>query len=966
MRAFEELFAGLSRRPLGLCIALAAALAVLPAARADDYVFYAGGQAHTLQKSTTELGVLLTDDADAAGVRSQTSIGGLGTLARIDGDKQTSRYRILRVADGLGATRQAIRAVPGVQWARPIYRVAGCQDPLLSTGELAVRVNPDLTDQEVADLFAEYDLAQVRPFGGLDNTYVATPVGVAEADEVARAAVMHLDERTVYVHPNFAALHRPRQVNPQDEYFTRQWHLNNTGQGGGTPGADISVTDAWETTLGQDVRVGMLDDSCDVDHEDLQGNYLRVGQDINDGDDDPRPSQAFDQHGTAVMGLMCAEANEVGVRGVAPNAQFTVTRGLGLTTYSATASAYTFARQQQVDVHNNSWGYEAGFPTPDIIADAIRTAFEEGRDGRGMVILFATGNESREAPEDISALSMVIAVGATNATDRRSSYSNWGPHLDVMGPSGWGEEITTLLPLITTTDNTDDAGYAEDGYNEGGVDDFGFPNLPNPDYTLDFGGTSAASPIVAGVAALALSANPELTATQVRLILEHTADKVSAQDALYDGVTSRSQQYGYGRVNAGAAVEAATQAVTNGGFTWPDRVSNVSATGNTLRWQNGAESQTILVVRSNNAFQWTPTDGEIYVVDTEVTSGVILVFKESDNPRSYEFEEPEFGTAYFGIYAQNNVGRYSWGVAVDSDGNVTDAGPIDIGDGEGDGEDGGVLPVHEIPQVSIEVAPSEGVSPLVVTFRGNALTDSPIASAEWDFGDGSPTTSERSTSHTYTVTDRDSQRFTATFTVIDDEGDLGSRDVDIEVSADISGGGDGGGGASGSAVVQITDSAGSPVIEGYAPLSVELTVKTSSLPGEFYGISWDLGDGTTADTVIVLHTYTQPGNFPIQATITTCHADGCSVNFWETETPVQFIKVLDAGFSDGGGDGEGGDGSQDIGEGVAPVFDEDAQGGTDTSSLSTGRDAGGGLCGAGLITVWLGVLGVTLLRRWTK
>jgi subtilisin family serine protease len=962
MTVFHRLFASLGR---GLLVLAAILSAVLPSAKADQHTFYARGKAHTLLKSDTELGVRLSSNAVAAEVRSRMDLSGAGTLARLDGDKQTSRYRILRVQGGLAAARQATRVIPGVDWVRPVYRVQGCQDPLLSTGEAVVRFERGTTDREIADLLDEYGMFIVEPFAGLGDTYIIASAVSADADEVEAAAAMYNDRRVVYAHPDFAALHRSRQATLDDEFFTRQWHLNNTGQDGGTPGADIAVIEAWETTLGQDIRVGMLDDSCDVDHEDLRDNYLRTAQDINDGDEDPRPSQIGDRHGTAVMGLICAAANEDGVRGVAPNARFTVTRGLGFVSFSATASAYTFARQQEVDVHNNSWGFGAGFPTPSIIEDAIRTAFDEGRDGRGMVILFASGNESREAPEDISALPTVIAVGATNANDVRASYSNWGEHLDVMGPSGWGGEITTLLPLITTTDNTDDAGYAEPGYNFGGLDDFGFPNLPNPDYTWDFSGTSAASPIVAGVAALVLSANPELTATQVRIVLEHTADQVSPESARYDGVTSRSEQYAYGRVNAGAAVEAATQAVTNGGLTWPDRVANVRVTGDTLNWQNGAETQTILIARSENVFQWTPTDIENYDPDSEVTSGVILVFKNSESPSSYQFDSPEAGTAFFGIYARNIVGRYSWGVAVDSDGNVTDAGPIDTGDGNGDDGDGmAVLPINEEPKVSVDASPNAGTSPLVVTFRGNALTNTPIASTEWDFGDGSPTVGESTTTHTYTVADRDEQRFTATFTVVDEDGDVGFRSIAINVTADSSGDGGGGGGSTGSATVEITDAAtGSNITSGFAPLEVQLSIGTESLPGVFESILWDLGDGTTATTVTVLHTYDKAGSFPVQATITSCHANGCAVNAWQTQTPVQFIEVLGAGIDTG----DGGEAAPpETSDGATPVSDDGGQTPTVTSSLSTGRDASAGLCGAGLITVWMGLFGTALLRRWTR
>jgi hypothetical protein len=792
----------------------------------------------------------------------------------------------------------------------------------------------------------------------LDDTYILETDGDADEDEVRAAAALYQDDRVVYAHPDFVAMASRRQVQPLDEYFTNQWHLNNTGQDGATPGADIEVLTAWETTLGEDVRVGMLDDSCDVDHEDLRSNYLNVGQDIDDGDSDPRPGRIGDRHGTAVMGLICAGPNSDGTRGVAPSARFTVTRGLGFTTFADTASAYTFARQQSVGVHNNSWGYGCFFPAPDIVADGIRTAFEDGRDGKGMVILFASGNEAMECPLDISSLPTVIAVGATNAADQRSSFSNWGEHLDIVAPSNAGAEAP-FLPSIVTTDNTDDAGYAEPGYNFGGFDDFGLPNLPNPDYTQDFGGTSAACPIAAGVAALILSVNADLTATQVRLVLEHTAEQVPDPD-LYDKITSRSNQYGYGRINAIQAVEAATQSTTNGGLTWPDRVSDVRVTGGTLRWNNGAETKNILIVQSSDVFQWVPEDGETYEDGAEVTPGAIVVFKDTEGAEEYEFAPPEFGTAYFAIYAQNNVGRYSWGVAVDSEGNVTDAGPIDTGEGVGGQDDDVIeLPINEDPKVSITASPRQGTSPLRVEFQGNAQTDTPVASTEWNFGDDSEPVSARDTTHTYTVTDGRASRFIATFTVVDEEGDTGQRSIAIDVEPTA---GDGDAGDSGGSVQVIVASAetGNTIDGGLAPLDVKLTLDNEGLPGVFSSVLWDLGDGSQADTLTtltVLHTYTTAGSFPIQATVATCHAtNGCATSSnpggttFTTTSPVQWITV--------------GQPSQvpDVGDDGAVSGDSPAD--NDFTDLSTGGDASGGVCGLGMTTVWFGMLALAVLRRW--
>ena len=86
---------------------------------------------------------------------------------------------------------------------------------------------------------------------------------------------------TVFAHPDFIVETQTKQFLSQfnDQFFNQQWHLNNTGQGGGTIGADINIVDAWRVTFGEDVLIGILDDSVDVQHEDLLPNYIGIGHD---------------------------------------------------------------------------------------------------------------------------------------------------------------------------------------------------------------------------------------------------------------------------------------------------------------------------------------------------------------------------------------------------------------------------------------------------------------------------------------------------------------------------------------------------------------------------------------------------------------------------------------------------------------------------------------------------------------
>ncbi|MCP4246407.1 MAG: PKD domain-containing protein [bacterium] len=153
-------------------------------------------------------------------------------------------------------------------------------------------------------------------------------------------------------------------------------------------------------------------------------------------------------------------------------------------------------------------------------------------------------------------------------------------------------------------------------------------------------------------------------------------------------------------------------------------------------------------------------------------------------------------------------------------------------------------------------------------------------------------------------------------------------------------------------------SAGVEVNTGFAPLELEFNLDTTGLPGAFNNVVWDFGDGTLATTLTVFHTYTTPGRYPVQSTVTTCHAtNGCATESnpggttWTTASPTLFIEVLDPGF-----DVDGGDAAETTG--VA----DDVSGGP----LPTGGTAGG-TCGLGLLPLGPGARGLASLRgggRW--
>ncbi|MEO1146538.1 MAG: S8 family serine peptidase [Cyanobacteria bacterium J06638_22] len=340
---------------------------------------------------------------------------------------------------------------------------------------------------------------------------------------------------------------------PTDPLFNQQWYLKNVGQMGGTPGVDLNVLPVWQNYTGEGVRVAIVDDGVDYRHPDLNDNYdltadIDTARRIGDG----APILQSDDHGTAVAGIVAAERNGAGSVGIAYDA---ILSSIRLDFESDLLEDTVFGLRQfaNFDVVNNSWGYD--FPFTDNFAEsdfaplqpALETAVEEGRDGLGTVIVFAGGN-SREDGVNANYSNLLnsrytIAVAALDDRGTHTSYSVPGANLLV---SAFGGETTA--DGIVSTDRVGRNGYS-----------------PN-NYTLDFDGTSAAAPMVTGVVALMLDANPNLGYRDVQEILAYSARQTDRQNSTWqtNGATNwngggleTSTDYGFGLVDARAAVRLA-------------------------------------------------------------------------------------------------------------------------------------------------------------------------------------------------------------------------------------------------------------------------------------------------------------------------------------------------------------------------------------------------------------------------
>ncbi len=325
-----------------------------------------------------------------------------------------------------------------------------------------------------------------------------------------------------------------------DTFFNNQWSLKNTGQNGGTVGMDINAEQAWAITTGSpSIKTAVYDHGLEMNHPDLQANIYGTGFDSTNGSS---PSIVRGNHGTACGGIVGAvQGNNLGISGVAPSSKLMSIsiRLLFSDTPAQLASGFNWAATNGADVISNSWG---GYAPSGIIDNAINNALANGRGGKGCVIVFAAGNENNtniRYPGNSNP--DILVVGAMSPCGERKSPSSCD------GETFWGSCFGTELDIVApgvkmpTTDRQGSNGYT------------------GTDYTQTFNGTSSACPVVAGVASLVLSVNPDLTFQEVNDIIEQSAQKVRTDLYTYSNTSGRSNgtwnnQLGYGLVDAHQAV----------------------------------------------------------------------------------------------------------------------------------------------------------------------------------------------------------------------------------------------------------------------------------------------------------------------------------------------------------------------------------------------------------------------------
>ena len=346
-----------------------------------------------------------------------------------------------------------------------------------------------------------------------------------------------------------------------DPAFERQWHLHTLFTGSNVDHRSSSrCLDAWNL-LGHrgssDIVVGITDDGCRLDHRDFDGPakfanwaYMRGSTLVHRDSTDADPTAMHipgANHGTACAGVAAAEADGILTVGAAPSASLLPikweSQGSRLLVSSSKLLTVLNFVEGKVDILSNSWGSAPDNLWPASVTERIaKLSVSGGRRGKGILFLWAAGNSncpiSHDGDVDIpytSGLSRrnghliwvgvqtsrsfrnslaetpgVMHVGALASTAQRSHYSNYGHGLSICAPSN---NLHLYRRLVVPGRGITTAYGPEHGLDK------------STEVTDAFGGTSSATPLVAGIAALALSANPDLTAHELQHLLQETASQ---------------------------------------------------------------------------------------------------------------------------------------------------------------------------------------------------------------------------------------------------------------------------------------------------------------------------------------------------------------------------------------------------------------------------------------------------------
>ena len=490
-----------------------------------EYAYKVGGQNVTLELDRTFVAVRFDDTIPKSGrARATAAVRGLSPFTaryEVPGERLTLVPMPPPAVGGL-APRAAIGALngqPEVARALPVFRVG--RNKVVPTDRVIIGLQPGRDPGPVA---LKHGLSVIGAAG--TGAVVAAIPDKADVFGVCRA--LDDDADVEYAEPDFVIIGTrltslaPMQPGPLDPMQDQQYALRLIG----------ALAAQRLAPARREVLIAILDEGVATAHPDLAPAIAGTFDGVDE--DSFQEPNAWDGHGTACAGLAAAVGgNGIGIRGVAAGAGLLAgriaysdgNRPEWVTTPAQIARTIAWAwKDAGAWILSNSWG---GLAPSNAVAREVEGARTQGRDGLGCVVVCAAGNDGRQVLSPGN-LPHMLTVGASNQFDEVKTWDS------ADGEDGWaschGPEVSVVAPGVRNLTTAIGNGY-------------------DP----VFNGTSSATPIVAGVAALILSARPDLTEAAVRQIIRETAAKIGPFP--YDD--GRNDAAGFGRVDALAAVQAA-------------------------------------------------------------------------------------------------------------------------------------------------------------------------------------------------------------------------------------------------------------------------------------------------------------------------------------------------------------------------------------------------------------------------
>ena len=443
------------------------------------------------------------------------------------------------------------------------------------TRRLNVQLRPEIPAEEAEQIVADRGLRLLSPLRFAPNLFETETL--VHDDALAASVDLTADARFILAEPAIIE-HIPPRLTPTDPRFGEQWQWANTGQNGGTAGADVSAEEAWDETRGAGIRVAVIDNGFNAAHEDLTAAIVNVSGFFQGNPPvfvQGTGGMPGSNHGTFCAGMVGARHNNGrGGCGAAPECELMLIACLGdqVGTQTTLARAVSYAANPSTEVAGadpasgadilvSSLGPNgADWDLTATLALAIEFAAASGRSGLGLAIFWAAsnGNNVDVMQDEVVSHADVIAVVRSTRMDLEDNAAR-GPAVELIAPG---------VDVVSTTGG---GGYG--------------PST----------GTSFAAPCAAGCAALALSVNPDLTRDELRQIMRDSADRIGG--VVYDA-NGHNDDYGFGRVNAHRAVGLAAATLRSVGHD-----SDIALVRQTPGWA------TIPVAISNGDGTWRIANG---------------------------------------------------------------------------------------------------------------------------------------------------------------------------------------------------------------------------------------------------------------------------------------------------------------------------------------------------------------------